>query len=673
MNIKFIRRKFSIITVVFFAVIFTSFSPLLAKKNQPPLLDVLVKISNLEQQLNTVDKLFASSSGQPSISPTLMLKGALQGTGWIDSSRLIIIGIVLKEPESDMYILIPFKEPNESFQASFNGVAGSDYYIIPRTSSEEKIVPDNIKSKLVNLCNSRAEHSMSIEMGLANLIKKNDAKIKEYINKIDDFPQKDLTNNLDFTPEETRGMLVNMLDAAAQVELLKTGFDLNETRLKYYFEAKALAGTELAGLFKKGGKTTILDAYNPEYQCSFKSRSYDGKGMLEFINNCFGKVYEKMNMDIPGLIKLCDNFTGEYAGGVSLNKDKADCEFICVLKESGAKDDFLEKVYIPWSEKYFADIVKLMGKENHSDPAGLYSRTKNSVVSGKKVVGMKFAFPLLPTGNKMPDSKTKGSLIDYEFRITTVNNLMLIAPDDRRLTDLIVIAKSLKEKLVDTPLMNFDIDMAQYIEAISKIMPDNKHIKQVDVPDMGKLSMIFDMEKGRAWSSTTINIADIKAVADYFKSIANDKKVKSEALPAQRTKAFSESREIKTQKKMAEKPAVMVKPVKDYIYWMNQGNLCSTYGNDKAAIKYFKEAIKLEPKKSEAYFFLGVSYGETGAFKESVKAINKAIDINPEKGIYYYGRGRVYLISGEQEKAVDDFKTAASKGNRDAQNYLKDH
>ena len=669
MNIKFIRRKFSIITVVFFAVIFTSFSPLLAKKNQPPLLDVLVKISNLEQQLNTVDKLFASSSEQPSISPTLMLKGALQGTGWIDSSRLIIIGIVVKEPKPDMYILIPFKEPNESFQAAFNGVAGSDYYIIPHTSSEEKIVPDNIKSELVNLCNSRAEHSILIEMSLAGLIKKNDAKIKEFINEIDTSPSKDLTNNLDFTPEETRAMLVNMLDAAAQVELLKTGFDFNETRLKYYLEAKALAGTELAGLFKKGGKTTILEAYNPEYQCNFKSRSYDVKGMLEFVNNCFGKVYEKMNVDIPGLIKLCDNFTGEYAGGVSLNKDKADCEFICVLKESGAKDDFLEKVYIPWFEKYFENIVKLMGKENHSDSAGLYSRTKNSVVSGQKVVGMKFGFPLLPTGNKMPDSKTKGSLIDYEFRITTVNNLMLVAPDDRRLTDLIVIAKSLKEKIVDTPLMNFDIDMAQYIEAISEFMPKDKH---VDVPDMGKLSMIFDMEKGRAWSSTTINIADIKAVADYFKSIANDKKVKSEALPAQRTETFPESREIKTQKKIAEKPSVMAKPGENYIYWMSQGNLCSTYGNDKAAIKYFKEAIKLEPKKSEAYFFLGVSYGETGAFKESVKAINKAIDINPEKGIYYYGRGRVYLISGEQEKAVDDFKTAASKGNKDAQNYLKE-
>ncbi len=668
MNIKFIRKQFSIIIVVFFAVIFTSLSPLLAKKNQPPLLDVLVKISNLEQQLNTIDKLSASSSKQPSISPTLMLKGVLQGTGWIDSNRLIIIGIVVKEPKPDMYILIPFKESNENFRATFNGVAGSDYYIIPIIPSEEKTVPDNIKSQLASLSNSRTEHSILIEIGVAGLIKKNDAKIKETINKIDELPKKDLGNDLDFTPEEARAMLVNILDAAAQVEFLKIGFDFNEVRLQYYCEAKALAGTELAGLFKKGGATTILDAYNPEYQCNFKSRSYDVKGMLEFINNRFGKVYEKMNVDMPGLIKLCDNFTGEYAGGFSLNKDKADCEFISVLKESSAKDDFLEKVYIPWSEKHFADIIKLMGKENHIDPAGLYSRTKNSIVLGQKVMGMKFAFPLFPTGNKMPDSNAKGSLINYEFRITTVNNLMLIAPDDRRLTDLIIIVKNLKEKPSDTPLMSFNIDITKCVEALSKFILTDQHVKLLDIPDMGKFSMIFDMEKGRAWSSTTIDIPKIKATADYFKSIANDKKVKDKALSAQRTKALPESREIK----MAEDATVMDRPVKNYIYWMSQGNLCSTYGNDKAAIKYFKEAIKLDPKKSDAYFFLGVSYGETGAFKESVNSINKAIGINPEKGIYYYGRGRVYLISGEQERAMDDFKTAASKGNRDAQNYLKE-
>ena len=99
--------------------------------------------------------------------------------------------------------------------------------------------------------------------------------------------------------------------------------------------------------------------------------------------------------------------------------------------------------------------------------------------------------------------------------------------------------------------------------------------------------------------------------------------------------------------------------------------LCSVYGNDKNAIRYFDKVIKLEPEKSKAYFHRGVSYGELDQYEESLSSINKAIELDPKKGLFYYGRGRVYLLSGDKEKAIEDFKQAATMGNLDAQNYLK--
>ena len=115
----------------------------------------------------------------------------------------------------------------------------------------------------------------------------------------------------------------------------------------------------------------------------------------------------------------------------------------------------------------------------------------------------------------------------------------------------------------------------------------------------------------------------------------------------------------------------VIEPENDAAYWYEMGILCSVYGNDKNAIRYFGKVIKLEPENTKAYFHRGVSYGEIGQYENSLSSINKAIEIDPDKGLFYYGRGRVYLLAGDKEKAIEDFKQAATMGNHDARNYLK--
>jgi Flp pilus assembly protein TadD len=57
-------------------------------------------------------------------------------------------------------------------------------------------------------------------------------------------------------------------------------------------------------------------------------------------------------------------------------------------------------------------------------------------------------------------------------------------------------------------------------------------------------------------------------------------------------------------------------------------------------------------------------------FFKAIALINQAIEMSPHNGLYYYGRARVYLLSGEKEKAMADFKKAAELDNEDAQKYM---
>ena len=110
---------------------------------------------------------------------------------------------------------------------------------------------------------------------------------------------------------------------------------------------------------------------------------------------------------------------------------------------------------------------------------------------------------------------------------------------------------------------------------------------------------------------------------------------------------------------------------RDADYWFDKGAICATYGNDRAAVKYFQKAISIDLNRSDAYFEQGISYGQLGDFDKAVTLVNQAIEMEPQNGLYLYGRGRIYLLSGKQEKAMEDIKKAAELDDEDAQTYLK--
>jgi tetratricopeptide (TPR) repeat protein len=252
-------------------------------------------------------------------------------------------------------------------------------------------------------------------------------------------------------------------------------------------------------------------------------------------------------------------------------------------------------------------------------------------------------------------------LIHSEMRITTVGNLLLMAPNDKQLSKLITIAKSLKQVPAKGSLMTLDIDVTGYLRFLMNTMamfPGNKQ----PLPRMGRAEFVADLENGQARAACSMMTNDIKTLVTYFKSLPT-------SFPSTGV-AQKGLKETKRQNEVEEDASAEAK-VDIVQYWLEQGRLYSTYGNHPKAIKCFKKVIALSPQDSKPHFNLGISYGELGKYEDAISYLDKALELCPENGLYLYGRGRTYLLSGDKNKAIEDFKHAAVLGNREAQDYLK--
>lgn len=653
MNIKLFQLKFFTIIIIP-ALIFGTYQPLQATQEPNPSLDIVVKISKLKNILSIIDNLAGADATDPMKSPTALLKGMLQGTDWIDDTRLIVLGIEIKETQPEMAVLIPFRQPNINFQAAFNALPGPGYYIVALPPGKGGVISDDVQAALVVASGAEEKMSLSAELAVNELLQKGNAQIQQGLTKLENLPRKEKPGEIGPSPQEIRDLMTNLLDTLGQLKVLTIGIDLSEEKLTMVFKAKAFEESVLEKLFSQKGMTTLLDDYKPEKQINFRSRSFDSTGMITLIQSIFGKMYDRMGINFSDLAAIGESFTGEMAGGMSLGQTGITFEMIGVLKDPNKTADFLEAVYLPWMMKYSQNITNMMEKQLGMKMEPIYVRTPDSKVGGHKVVGVKTQFPLFPPSMKLPETEKMSRLMKFESRMATVGNLFLTAPDDKRMGELIKIVEKLEERPAKGPLMAMDIDMAGYFSAIAGMIPELS-AGGAPLPKMGKINVVIDVDNGQFIETISIMIDDIKTLTAHAKTItSSDKSATEKKVPKEI---------IKEEKKYI--------PEEDPVFWLDKGGLCATYGNDKLAIKYFKKAVELDPQKSKAYFQMGISYGEMGEYQKAISAINKALELRPQKGLYYYGRGRVYLLAHDKDKAMEDLKQAATLGNKDAQNYLR--
>ena len=76
------------------------------------------------------------------------------------------------------------------------------------------------------------------------------------------------------------------------------------------------------------------------------------------------------------------------------------------------------------------------------------------------------------------------------------------------------------------------------------------------------------------------------------------------------------------------------------------------------AIRYFNQAIKIDPLFKLIYNMLAYAYDQMGDFEKSIWAINKYISIAPDEANPYDTRADLYAWNGKMEQAIRSYKKA---------------
>jgi tetratricopeptide (TPR) repeat protein len=90
------------------------------------------------------------------------------------------------------------------------------------------------------------------------------------------------------------------------------------------------------------------------------------------------------------------------------------------------------------------------------------------------------------------------------------------------------------------------------------------------------------------------------------------------------------------------------------IYRIGQG--CMKEGQDTAAIRMFRMAIKKGYKTGDLYYNLGICYNQVEMYSEAIKALDNALYLVPDRKIYLLEKGASWYSMGELDSALATYK-----------------
>ncbi|MDJ0884502.1 MAG: tetratricopeptide repeat protein [Desulfobacterales bacterium] len=621
---------------------------------------LLIMIRNIDQLLNDVERLMPSGEGSATTQQMAMLRGMLQGTDWIDPERSIVLGMDTRGDASSWIALIPFRTANANFQMAYSAIAGEDYYLTAFPPQPGFALGPGIKERLLNASTAPAASSLVVEAAASELLAIAQPKIEAAIASRAAAPSPQGQPSM-MSPEETQAMLTEMLKTFEQVEILRLGLDLEGDLFTLQFDVDALPNSFLAGLLIDRGDDVRLADYEVDMPLQFRSRAYNVPGMMQLLESGFGQIYRQMGIDFDDLATMTKSFTGEMVGGMTAAPSGMTYEMIYVLAPGTDGEDFIINTYLPWFERYNRQMAAFVAQQaNQPQAPTLYERTADSIVAGVKVVGVKTNYnAMLPPGDQNFAALASGGQI-FETRLAAVDDFLLMTSNDAAMGDLIARTRGFETAPAQGPMAEFEVDLGALIEAMQAMMPPGG--TAIDWPtDLGDVTMKAEMQNGQLATRTRFNIDDMGKMSAAFTALsARQAAVTASGTPAGATPP---------------KPVATMdqrQPEAHPGHWYRRGGLHSAYGAYKAAATSYRKAIELSPRYADAHFQLGVVYGEMRQFEPAIRAMTRAIDLDDDKSAYYYGRGRVYLLAGEEEQAMRDFMEAGFLGNRDARAYLKE-
>ena len=496
--------------VVFFATVDS------VGAQQESALDLTVKISRIESLLDRIDAMAAETQPEGGQSPSMMLRGMIQGTDWIDPQRPVVIGIEMVNGKFAAAALVPFSRPNENFARSFNAMSAPDHYIVPLPPGKPLSLSDAALASLVSTSGVRPESSVSVEIAAKRLLQKAEPTLRKRIAEIE-IPPQTTSAAPKIAAEDVRTLLEGMIDLGRQVQSFSFGGDIFAEQFRFISETRAVAGSQMARLFSSGASVARVGELASDHQVRFKTRAYDIAGAVEMFADIIGPVYRKIGIDFAGLTEIASHFTGESAGGASYGADGVQFEMITVLTEQAAETDFLGKVYLPWVESYSRQMAATLSSLLGSEVPEIYRRTPDSTVAGVRVVGGRHTQPLFAAD---PAAGIPETTMTTEVRIAQIGELLLFAPDDRRMASLIQEARAMAPAPEQGPHMRVQIDMAAYFNGLMAMLPPSER-PQIELPDTSSMESTLTFSGTRAIARATMKgagIADMAAAAQAAKA-----------------------------------------------------------------------------------------------------------------------------------------------------------
>jgi tetratricopeptide (TPR) repeat protein len=83
-------------------------------------------------------------------------------------------------------------------------------------------------------------------------------------------------------------------------------------------------------------------------------------------------------------------------------------------------------------------------------------------------------------------------------------------------------------------------------------------------------------------------------------------------------------------------------------------------GNLDQAIKLYKQAVALDPLRTNSYSAMGYLLFVAGRFDEAQAALQKALDLNPQAPYVHLNHGRILLAEGRPQQALAEIEKEPS-------------
>jgi tetratricopeptide (TPR) repeat protein len=111
-------------------------------------------------------------------------------------------------------------------------------------------------------------------------------------------------------------------------------------------------------------------------------------------------------------------------------------------------------------------------------------------------------------------------------------------------------------------------------------------------------------------------------------------------------------------------PAVTPAPPSQGLTAVDWGNKAGAlwdgkkYTDQKLAIEYLNNAIKLKQDFVDAYNNRGIAYASLGQYQQAIEDYNKAIRLQPDFAVAYNNRGVAYDSLHQYQQAIEDYNKA---------------